>query len=78
MSSVVKNPAVAVIDIGSNSIKVLVATRDPAGGVTALMSRTIDARISAGISSAAPRLGEDGMTRGLAAIIQLLADSTPY
>jgi exopolyphosphatase/guanosine-5'-triphosphate,3'-diphosphate pyrophosphatase len=69
---------VAVIDIGSNSIKVLVATRDAAGGVQALMSRTIDARISAGISQADPRLSEDGMTRGLAAIIQLLADTTRF
>jgi exopolyphosphatase/guanosine-5'-triphosphate,3'-diphosphate pyrophosphatase len=75
---VVKKSPVAVIDIGSNSIKVLVATRDAAGGVQALMSRTIDARISAGISQAAPRLGEDGMTRGLAAIVQLLADTTRF
>ena len=72
------NPAVAVIDIGSNSIKVLVATRDPAGIVTALASRTIDARISAGISKADPQLSEDGMARGLAAIQELLMDAAPF
>ena len=48
--SVVKNPPVAVIDIGSNSIKVLVAARDESGRLHALKSKTIDARISAGIS----------------------------
>ena len=74
----VKNPSVAVIDIGSNSIKILVATPGATGGVQALMSRALDARISAGIGQAEPRLGEDGMIRGLAAIIQLLADTSRF
>lgn len=79
VKSVVNNtPAVAVIDIGSNSIKVLVAARDKAGVITALKSRTIDARISAGISKSEPRLSEDGMVRGLAAIQQLLADAASF
>jgi exopolyphosphatase / guanosine-5'-triphosphate,3'-diphosphate pyrophosphatase len=69
---------VAVIDIGSNSIKVLVAARDAAGTVQGLASRTIDARISAGISQAEPRLSEDGMARGLAAIRGLLLDAAPF
>lgn len=73
-----KQPTVAVIDIGSNSIKVLVAARAPDGNVQALTYRTIDARISAGISQAAPRLTEDGMTRGLEAIRTLLADAAAY
>lgn len=74
----VKNPSIAIIDIGSNSIKLLVATRSPAGHVTALAHRTIDARISAGISRAAPRLSEDGMSRGAEAIHALLADTAPF
>ena len=79
MKSVVKNSgSVAVIDIGSNSIKVLVAARDASGIVTALKTRTIDARISAGISQAEPRLSEDGMARGLAAIQELLATAAPF
>ena len=70
--------SVAVIDIGSNSIKVLVATRDATGTVQALLSRTIDARISAGISQSEPRLSEEGMANGLAAIQELLADAAPF
>lgn len=66
---------VAIVDIGSNSIKVLVATRDEAGGVRSLMVRTLDARISAGISRREPRLNEEGMARGLEAVRTLLADA---
>lgn len=68
-------PAVAIIDIGSNSIKVLIAARDPAGNLQALKSKTIDARISAGISKSEPKLSEDGIIRGLTAIQELLADA---
>lgn len=76
-----KEPArdtVAVIDIGSNSIKVLVAGRAPGGAIVALKTRTIDARISAGISKSAPRLSEEGMMRGLDAIRALLADAAEF
>jgi exopolyphosphatase/guanosine-5'-triphosphate,3'-diphosphate pyrophosphatase len=69
------SPTVAIVDIGSNSIKVLVATRTPAGGVSPLLMRTLDVRISTGISEANPRLSADGMTRGLEAIQTLLADA---
>ena len=71
-------PSVAVIDIGSNSIKLLVAARSGAGNLTALKYRTIDARISAGLSQATPRLGEEGMARGLEAVHTLLADASPF
>ncbi len=71
-------PSVAVIDIGSNSIKVLVAARAADGGISTLKTRTLDARISAGISKTDPRLGEDGMRRGLEAITTLLADAASY
>jgi exopolyphosphatase/guanosine-5'-triphosphate,3'-diphosphate pyrophosphatase len=67
---------VAVIDLGSNSIKVLVAARR-GGGLVALHQQTIEARISAGIGGATPRLGEDGMRRGLAAVQELLAAAAP-
>ena len=72
------SPAVAVIDIGSNSIKVLVAARGPAGQVDALHSKTIEARISAGIGQDRPELSEDGMARGLDAIRELLATAAPF
>ncbi len=79
MKPVVKrSPAVAVIDIGSNSIKVLVAARDAAGTVRELKSRTLEARISAGISADQPKLTEEGMRRGLGAIRELLMEAEPY
>ena len=78
MKPVVNNPpSVAVVDIGSNSIKVLVAARDDTGTVRSLLSRTIDARISTGISQEQPMLGEDGMIRGLEAVQELLRDAAP-
>jgi len=69
---------VAVIDIGSNSIKVLVARRGGDGAVEPLKIRTIDARISAGISKASPRLSDEGMARGLDAIRALLAEAATF
>ncbi|MBC7365733.1 MAG: phosphatase [Undibacterium sp.] len=69
---------VGVIDIGSNSIKILVAARNETGTLTSLHYRTIDARISAGISHAEPRLTEEGMTRGLVAITSLLGDAVTH
>jgi exopolyphosphatase/guanosine-5'-triphosphate,3'-diphosphate pyrophosphatase len=62
----------AVIDIGSNSIKVLVATRAASGRTEEVFAETLDARISAGISRRDPRLGAAGMARGVAAIRSLL------
>jgi exopolyphosphatase/guanosine-5'-triphosphate,3'-diphosphate pyrophosphatase len=62
----------AIIDIGSNSIKTLVARRRADGTLEALKNKTIDARISAGLGASHPRLSEDGMARGLSAIRDLL------
>lgn len=73
-----KSPVVAVIDIGSNSIKVLVAAHGPAGVVHELKARTIDARISTGISQAKPKLSAKGMAAGLKAIKELLATAAPF
>ena len=72
------SPNVAVLDIGSNTIKILVAGVDESGALTARLSRTIDARISAGIAQAEPRLSAEGMAAGLAAIQQLLAEAAPF
>ena len=71
-SVVTNSPSVAVIDIGSNSIKSLVARRGPNGQLAAVRSRTLDARISAGIAKDKPVLSDEGMTRGLGAIRELL------
>jgi exopolyphosphatase/guanosine-5'-triphosphate,3'-diphosphate pyrophosphatase len=69
---------VAIIDIGSNSIKILVATRAPSGGLRVLKSHTIDARISAGISREHPRLTAAAIETGLDAIQALLAEAAPF
>ncbi len=66
---------VAVVDVGSNTIKLLVARNTSGGGLDTLLSRTIDARISRGIAKASPVLGEEGMAAGLAAIGSLVADA---
>lgn len=66
---------VAIIDIGSNSIKSLVAERGPDASLITVHTRAIDARISTGISRQHPRLQEEGMVRGLEAIATLLADA---
>jgi exopolyphosphatase / guanosine-5'-triphosphate,3'-diphosphate pyrophosphatase len=71
-------PTVAVIDIGSNSIKVLVAARGDDGGIATLFSRTIEARISAGISRENPQLSNEGMQRGVDAVAELLGDAAPF
>ncbi|HTL69198.1 MAG TPA: phosphatase [Lacunisphaera sp.] len=70
--------SVAVVDIGSNSIKVLVAARDASGAIRELKSRTLEARISAGIGAEKPKLTEEGIRRGLGAIRELLMEAEPY
>lgn len=73
------NPSrVAVIDIGSNSIKVLVAAREADGSIVSLGHKTLDARISAGIDRANPRLTDEAMARGLAAVRELKAFAETY
>ena len=70
-------PAVdAVIDIGSNSIKLLLATRSPAGELAVVHTRSIDARISAGISRDRPSLSEQGVASALSAVQWLASDAT--
>jgi exopolyphosphatase/guanosine-5'-triphosphate,3'-diphosphate pyrophosphatase len=69
---------VAVIDIGSNSIKVLVAARSADGRLVAKKLRTIEARISAGLSAAQPKLGAEGMSRGVAAVAELALDAQAF
>lgn len=71
-------PVVAIVDIGSNSIKILVATKHPTDRLEALKNHTIDARISAGISQDVPRLTESGLARGVEAIRELLALAEPF
>jgi exopolyphosphatase/guanosine-5'-triphosphate,3'-diphosphate pyrophosphatase len=61
---------VAVIDVGSNSIKLLVA-RHSEQGLEAVLSQTIETRISAGISQSHPFLLPEAMDAGVATIVEL-------
>ena len=63
----------AVVDVGSNSIKLLVADRGPEGRPAEVAYQTLEVRISKGIGSGRPRLGDQGMERGVEAITSLLA-----
>ena len=63
----------AVVDVGSNSIKLLVAEGGPGGLPTEVLSRTLEVRISAGIGSEAPRLSREGIERGAAAVASLVS-----
>lgn len=69
---------VAVIDIGSNTIKVLVAQRAADQQLVSLQMKTLEARISAGISHAQPRLTDEGFARGVAAVRELVADAKAH
>ena len=63
---------VAVIDVGSNSIKLLVARAGvESNSLETLCSETIETRISGGISSKLPSLDEDAIAAGTATIVEL-------
>lgn len=65
----------AVIDVGSNSIKLLVADRGPGGRIDEVLSRTLEVRIGAGIGSERPHLSPEGMDRGAEAIRELATEA---
>ncbi|MGJ8651711.1 MAG: Ppx/GppA phosphatase family protein [Opitutaceae bacterium] len=63
---------VAAIDVGSNSIKVLVARKgDGKNAIEVVFTYTIETRISAGISQGSPSLTDDAIKAGTAAIAEL-------
>ncbi|MGA1204545.1 MAG: Ppx/GppA phosphatase family protein [Opitutales bacterium] len=60
---------VAVIDVGSNSIKALVArSGDQSGSVVPVYEETLEVRISAGISGNPPALSENAIEAGVQAV----------
>ena len=65
----------AVIDVGSNSIKILVAERGADGALVEVLSRTLEVRISKGIGSGRPSLTQEGIRAGVAAIAALAAEA---
>ena len=70
---------VAVIDVGSNSIKLLVArTGSTPGSVETIFAETIETRISTGISQALPSLSESAMAAGCKTITELVRLAQGY
>lgn len=69
---------VAVIDVGSNSIKLLVASQREDGTLQTEFIETIETRISEGISRELPFLKKEAMTRGIATIVELLRLAREY
>jgi exopolyphosphatase / guanosine-5'-triphosphate,3'-diphosphate pyrophosphatase len=65
----------AVIDLGSNSIKLLVADRGSDGRLVEVLSHTLEARISRGIGSDNPRLSAEGIERGIESVATLVEDA---
>jgi exopolyphosphatase/guanosine-5'-triphosphate,3'-diphosphate pyrophosphatase len=69
------SPRVGVIDIGSNSIKALVAQADgEPTGLRAVFERTLEVRISQGIGGDHPRLQADRIEAGVEAVRTLYRD----
>ncbi|MGH8017481.1 MAG: Ppx/GppA phosphatase family protein [Opitutaceae bacterium] len=69
---------VAVIDIGSNSIKLLVAARGRDGSLIELARATEETRIGAGITASPPRLRESAMESAIASIKALMCRAAPF
>lgn len=70
---------VAVIDVGSNSIKLLVATDgEEHDRIKPLFTETVETRISTGISKDLPNLCEEGMKSGCQTISELVRIAREY
>ncbi|MBK8475845.1 MAG: phosphatase [Opitutaceae bacterium] len=64
---------VAVIDIGSNTIKLLVAARSATGGIDTVNFAVEEARIGRGLGAERPTLTDKSIARGIAAVSRLVA-----
>ena len=64
--------AVAVIDMGSNSIKLLVARLEADGRIESLLTETVEKRISGGISKELPQLSPDAMRMAVETVSELV------
>jgi len=70
---------VAVVDVGSNSIKLLVARAGPSpGSIETVFAETVETRISGGIGGAVPRLSDHAFASGIRTISDLLELARAY
>ena len=72
------SPTVAIIDIGSNSIKLLVASKKTDGTIEEIFQSTEETRIGHGIGIKNPILRENSMRRALTSVRILLSKSKDY
>ena len=66
---------VAVIDVGSNTIKLLVANRSSGGELSVVSQVSAPVRIGTGIGSDQPSITADSMQNGIGAIEQMLDEA---
>jgi exopolyphosphatase/guanosine-5'-triphosphate,3'-diphosphate pyrophosphatase len=70
---------IAVIDIGSNTIKLLVANRvEPSGQVGIVFRKTVETRIGKGISAHQPVLSPDSILRATDTVASLVHATEPF
>jgi len=70
---------VAIIDVGSNSIKMLIACKGAKGNaIESVYKETLETRISAGISQQNPTLTEASIEAGVQSIQKLVATARDY
>ena len=72
------SPIVAIVDIGSNSIKLLVASKSENGDIQEVFECREETRIGDGISADRPALQKNSMQRALASVQVLLSYSEKY
>lgn len=74
-----KKETVAVIDVGSNSIKLLVARQESECDlIECVYTKTFETRISAGIAQETPKLTSDAMEAGCQSIAELVKIARNY
>ena len=71
-----KSPVIAVIEVGSNTIKLLVA--GPGPNIQTLYWAALETRISRGIGETEPRLSEAGIEAAMESIDELLCRARSY
>ncbi len=74
-----KSVNVAIIDVGSNSIKLLVVRKNIRNGnLESLYSKTLETRISSGISFDPPKISDSAMSAGVQSVRELCDQAVCY
>ena len=74
-----KGEIVAIIDVGSNSIKLLVIRKNiKNNNLESLYSKTLETRISSGISLNPPKISDDAISAGVQSIRELCNEALCY